>query len=298
MMKSFRTLAVLASMVPLAGCLSVLPDRNLTPLQTATFAKPGEGDVFVFSNGTYETVTRMDQNTYDSVNNRGTNYTRFVKPIYNPKKWSRGEKSGENGIDTIRGGHVDITVDWKESFINVYRFDDGVTTKVSEYKSVWRCDIEDTGPVDSLLGNVDAYAIGCTQYSLGRGRAWRKVITYLAPDWGHAVKVERERYSTRKKRSHDLVAVVPGTDRFSDHDAGLIENHVQSALEKEVSGISTQRQGKAVDSTVVVSATFKNASNTYCRRYVQRLETPREQANYPGIRCRTGDGLWLVPGYS
>jgi len=275
----------------LGGCNTTLIGNGLDTLPADRFSLPQAGDIFVYSTGTYEVVTETHDASFDSENNRGTRYTRDANPLFNPLFWRNGERFGENSFyaDDSDGA-------WPTSFSNIYQYFSSSDASVREIQSSWRCAADSPSNETFLIGDYPTHSIQCIQSSSSGQRPWRNVVSEYSPDLQRILRVTRETYRTRETRTTELIAIVPSPLRFDSDTGEAVSRLVQNTLENDASGTTRSVPGGTLAVTITVLGTTQSEEGIFCRNYVLMVEEAGSMESFPGLRCRSEQRVWVVPG--
>lgn len=291
----------------IAGCAtdqrSSLSNQNSEPLPVYR-----RGTTFVYSDGTWETVTAVAANMVSWRDNRGytangtPDFTR--RPLYYQTRTRQGTRIFKPREDLIfRSKEVlwPLKVGSRASFTETGTWSDKRDGSEHFYRSNWSCEVVGIERVTVAAGEFNTWKITCTRYNVsGQGvqsrpkeiRTW-----YYAPKIGHYVLVTRDYLYDKPSRRQELLAVLPPKEILPTRVGRKMERSFQKALELKVSGSSTSWSiaSAAASGGTTPYGTFKLEDGTYCRRYVQDLKFSGEQQTYYGLACRDSGGKWDIP---
>lgn len=264
------------------------------------------GTTFIFADGTRETVLSSTADRVAWKNHEGSEYSGSPDFTRRPQNWQSprlkvkrtfGERTdllfkGPTSLWPLREGN-------KASYMET-----GVWTDESgaerTYRAYWSCEVVGRERVSVPAGLFDSYEIECRRYSVSSSlkSRLRQVDTWFySPAVGHYVLKESRYTSGKPPELRELLAVIPAYDRWSPAARLLIDESLQAALEKNVSGVpaSWEYNRDKLSGATVPTETFQLANGAYCRRYAQTIIQPHKQETYHGMACRNLEGAWYIP---
>lgn len=277
-----RSAGVAAAMMALAlgGCALTVAGGDTPPrLSPAPLPTYRTGETFQFSRGRLESVAAVSGDNVVWQDERGDRERRNRDFIIEGDRW-QAIPSYQAGRTSGPGDLWPLAVGRTATFI----------TPDAGGGHTWRCRVTGTLKADVPAGRFDAFRIRCVT-GLRPGPVDER-IWYFAPRLGHSV-VYVLKHDGRVTRRYDLIAAQPGLSRLGAAEKETYDSVFQKALE-------TVRSGTPVRSTLMLAghrltvtptATFREKSGQYCRRYVVTLGNTHP---YPGIACRDGDGVWRI----
>lgn len=299
---SKRLCAGVFSAIALAGCVtenerffSKLEPSASGPLPAVSFFTPQLGDRIVLSNGSVETVTSVNNGVYTSETSRGTEYAKSVLPMLSPVSWSRRERRGQNSVETSFATAGPLTADWRYDYTNTSEFVREAGGEWKTYVSTWRCAVADSGEVETIAGQFDAYVLRCEQRRKFSNIVRTITKYHIDAETGLVLRNSRFRVSSRDLRERELVAVVPDLTLRSQALSDGVSAQIQQVLEFSLSGETDIQRIDGVLSQITVHATVQN-DGVFCRQFKHTLGEGSGARVYPGLRCRSEAGVWLVPG--
>ena len=158
----------------------------------------------------------------------------------------------------------------------------------------WQCRVTGTLRAEVPAGAFDVFRVRCLS-GVGPETLYEQVW-YFAPEIGHYV-FHLARRNGRTLWRNELVAHVPDLSRFDPRAQAAVNRTFQDALEKNLSGREqvSLPAGDAPNAAVTPLATFRNGEGRYCRTYCLALIEGSDEHRYPGMACRSRQGVWLIP---
>ena len=265
------------------------------------------GTTYVYSDGTWETVSGMDGKLVTWQNHRGFIYRRSPDFTYRSISWDTGLRQGSRRIvprrDTIFQKSSSL---WPLRQGNVASFTEMVTSgnvgeTAKSYQVRWTCEVIGTERVAVMAGEFDTWKISCRRYnnfqSPIRAKV-REIRTWnYAPSIGHFVLTERQYSSGNPARRLELLAVLPPRNGASDLTRRQMDKAFQLALEfnkrNEIASWSTPKTSWS--GQIMPTGTFRLADGRYSRRYVQKINYPDGLRIYYGMAVRKSSREWVIP---
>jgi peptidoglycan hydrolase-like protein with peptidoglycan-binding domain len=243
------------------------------------------GDVYIYSDGSVETVVSADPHGVEWQNAAGS---RWVAP----PDFTLPAGQSDNAM-------VQQPLSWPLAI--------GAISKYSVKSDPgpidpWRCAVEGREKISVAAGVFDTYAIVCRpddgSPGTGQSRAW-----YYAPALRHYVRYVDSAASSSndvtQTRSRDLVAISPGAIGWPSEARVGFAWAISHALESEPEGDRIPWESTAIaDRFVIVPGPSIGAgSSHHCRRLIEeRIESDGATRLFPGVACRTGEGQWHLLG--
>jgi hypothetical protein len=262
---------------------------------------------FVYSNGSWETITDTSQGVIFRSDDRGNISSGSPDFTYRPSKWENKTR----GVTRQFGPRKDLytqsaTTLWPLRTGNVANYTETGTWiekdgTDSSYQTAWSCTVEGTEQISVLAGDFDTYKIVCNRYYVSRSNKrsnLREAKTWnYAPAVGHYVLATTKYYYDRKPRRRELLAVLPPLNDLSAGARHQMEHSFQQALERKKSGESVRWSSHKLRASVetMPTKTFRTPDGNYSRRYVQKFTLPDGQRTYYGMAVRNPDGVWIIP---
>jgi hypothetical protein len=83
--------------------------------------------------------------------------------------------------------------------------------------------------------------------------------------------------------------------RMTEADVELADQTLQRTLEETQSGLALRwgNNSSGNSGSVTPIRTYRTATGTYCREYVEIIRIGRDSESYTGVACRGADGVWL-----
>jgi hypothetical protein len=292
----------------IASACTSIPDTPNPDPGAAPLPFYQKGMTFIYSDGSWETVTAVAPKTVAWRNDRGKISKGSPDFTYRQVEWQVDSRRGfrefkprsnllVQGRDTLWPLQVGNTVTYMESATWVDR--EGVKQSSQRH---WACRVVGTEKVSVMAGEFETWKINCNRYKISRkknnksrlreARTW-----YYAPQIGHWVMVTSTYNYNKFPRHLELTAVLPPTNGLSAKTQLHIDNRFQNALESYASGnaMSWSIPGTNISGGTIPVGTYKMPNGTYCRRYVQTLTVSNNQKTYYGMACRDTTGQWTIP---
>lgn len=248
-------------------------------------------DVYVYSDGRVETVTRVGPERISWTSSSGEAYITHRNFILPPISWKHGRDSKENIVLPVGGSK------WPAASRDavVFRV---VPEEERPQAEEWTCASGETKPVAVLAGEFVATTMECQRKSPPRG-TWKKRIWYFVPEIGHYVRRTEVIQGTGKIISTDLVAILPGRGGWPTAARGGLDWAIQGALDEGRLEKIVEWRSSAVGAIfeIRVSGKIGTTVNAICRRYEIRRVGSELPRLFPAIACRkAGQERWLIPG--
>ena len=266
----------------LAETPSAPSDRQGNPAKGPLYEA---GDVYIYSDGSVETVVSTDQHGVEWQNAAGS---RWVTPL----DFTLPAGQSVNAM-------VQQPLPWPLTIGAIGKY-----SVRSDPGSVdpWSCAVEGREKVSVAAGIFDTYAIVCRPEDdspgTGESRAW-----YYAPAVRHYVRyvdsAANPSNNVTRTRSRDLVAISPGAVGWPSEARVGFAWAISHALESEPEGGRIPWQSTAIaDRFVIVPGPSIGVGNAHhCRRLTQeRIESDGATRLFPGVACRTEEGQWQLLG--
>lgn len=291
-----------------SGGSSVLGQTDALGLKTAPLPSYRPGNTFVYTNGTWETVIKVDGEGVTWRNYRGWLSSGSPDFTYKNFKWQTDSRYGYREFRPTRFlMSAPTTSLWPLRVGNKTRFDENgrwfdQQAIEQRYDSFWTCEVMGTERVSVAAGDFDTWKITCRRYpdKFGVASKTREYRTwYYAPAINHWVIEERDYNGYRENRRRELAAVLPDLQTFSsdENDILAVQKQFQNTLEsnptEKASVWENFSQQLVIGVTPVQS--FKHSSGSICRQYRQVFAKEGLPYEFPGIACRTEAGRWVVP---
>ncbi len=285
--------------------LSVSNTQGLPPAQLPQYRV---GTKYVYSNGTWETVSKVGPEGVTWINHRGFESTGSSDFTYKRLKWQTKNRHGMRKHNQAQFWlDEETTTLWPLQAGNKTRYDEYSQVFSSSgvdqsYDSYWSCAVEGTERISVVAGDFDTWKITCKRYpngfrSTSRVREYR--TWYYAPAINHWVLEVRDYNGYRENRRKELAAVLPDVSTFivQEEDVVSIKKQFQNTLEanqKEDTATWVKSQGQLLVS-ITPKGLFRIGNGDVCRQYHQVFTEAGMAHQYPGIACRNNEGRWVVP---
>jgi hypothetical protein len=291
-------------LIPYGYTTTQLAGSKVHPVPLPVYEK---GSTFIYSNGTWETVTASSPELVTWRNHRG--YVSSGSPDFTRRRadWQTKTRQGTRQF----GPRKDIWIKKKTSLWplqvgNVASYAEtsslrlkDESEKTSRYN--WACEVAGTERVSVMAGEFDTWKIVCKRYSGKKVSSKSSVIEiktwYYAPEIGHYVLTTRQSFSGKPARRLELLALLPPLDGLSASARGRMQTSFQKAMEYKRSGESLPWAipNTGISGEITPTNTFKLEDGRFCRRYVQKLMLPESQRTYYGMAVRNSKGVWVIP---
>lgn len=268
-----------------------------------------EGDIYVYSDGSWEQVVAANHERVEWQNHYGNRSVGAPDFTYKRSEWQTSSRAGVRRFtQTSYLFDKPTTTLWPLTLGSKTRYDekgkwigrDGIERV---YDSFWRCDVEGRERVQVAAGEFDTWRICCSRYrdsySFPKSRAREYKTWYYAPSVEHWVLLTRDNRGLKPDFRKELVAVIPDLERITASPQALVQ--VQQQFQEVLEGTAEHQQDLwiAASGETVVAMTpgpvFASDNGLLCRQYVQEVQTADLTRRYPGIGCRTPDGTWYIP---
>jgi hypothetical protein len=266
-----------------------------------------KGKTFIYSNGTWETVTASSQAFVIWRDHRG--FVSSGSPDFTRRRadWQTKTRQGARQF----GPRKDLWIKkktslWPLQIGNVAAYSETSTQrrkdepeKTSLYN--WSCEVAGTERVSVMAGEFETWKIVCKRYSgkkVSSKSSIREIKTwYYAPEIGHYVLTTNQYFTGKSAKRLELVAVLPPLDGLSASARRRMETAFQKAMEFKKSGQSVpwSLPGTSISGEIKPTATFRLDNGRYFRRYVQVFNLPQGRQTYYGMAIRDKKGKWVIP---
>jgi len=305
--KFYYLLLLMIFLIAPSACTSI-PDTPIPDPGAAALPAYQKGMTFIYSDGSWETVTAIAPGTVTWRDHRGKISKGSPDFSYRRAEWQAESRRGFRkfgqrndlflqGSDTLWPLRIGNAASYSET---TTRVDQKGVMKSSQTQ--WACQVAGTEKVSVMAGEFDTWKINCNRYAVSgktnRKSSIREAKTwYYAPHIGHWVLVTSTYYYDKKPRRLELIAVLPPSNEMSGSAQFEMEESFQMALEEKRSGLAVvwSIPNAGISGEIMPTETFKNSNGTYCRRYVQKLNSAADQRIYYGLACRNSRGQWEVP---
>ncbi|MGB0748670.1 MAG: hypothetical protein ACPGO3_07985 [Magnetospiraceae bacterium] len=240
-------------------------------------------------------MTAVDAESVTTIDQRGTQRVLPLNPFLPLTAWRQGDTMGQHAVDVGPDYLWPPVLGESRKYQDTYTVTDGNTGEVRRYLRNWECTVSEVGPVAVASGVFESVTATCYRY--GRQKAvQRRTITY-APTLGKVLKTREDYFYSRDSRQQELVAVLPDLDAVSRGTRNVLNKQMQGVLETQAQGQTATRWLGRLKSEILPVATLRTSKGGYCRRYHWTISGSAAIAGeYPGLACRSGDGVWRVPG--
>jgi hypothetical protein len=284
------------------------PAANQLGLAPAPLPHYQVGTKFVYSNGTWETVTRIGPEGVTWKNHRGNESTGQPDFTYKRHTWQTRDRRGnrEHRQTEFWLGEKTTTL-WPLQVGNKTRFDEfgrwfNSSGGTRNYDSYWSCEVEGSERISVVAGDFDTWKITCKRYpnrfrSTSKTREYR--TWYYAPSINHWVLEERDYNGYRKNRRKELAAILPDLGSFTEKDEDVVslKKQFQNTLESSKRGTTDiwENPREQLFVSMTPKKLFRLGNGDVCRQYHQVIGDAGYTFEFPGIACRNGNGRWVVP---
>ncbi len=266
-----------------------------------------EGTTFIYSNGTWETVSASSPGWVTWRNHRG--YVSGGSPDFTRRRadWQTSTSQGTRQF----GPREDLWIKQKISLWPLQIQNTAAYAETSTWRRQnepektlrhnWSCEVNGTERIVVMAGEFDTWKIVCKRYSgkkVSSKSRTREIKTwYYAPAIGHYVLTSSRYFTGKQAKRLELLAVLPPLNGLSAPARSRMESAFQKAMEFKKSGqtVTWALPGKAVSGEITPTATFRLANGSFSRRYIQKLKLPNGQRTYYGMAVRDTKGVWIIP---
>ncbi len=281
---------------------------NSLDLKPAPLPRYTVGTKYVYSNGTWETVTRVDDDGVTWLNYRRRASRGLADFTFGRSQWETRTRNGIREFENATFLAVEPTTTlWPLEPGKVTRFEErgkwfSETGIDHRYTLYWSCEVQGTERVSVAAGDFSTWKITCRKKP-NKFRATSKTrefrTWYYAPAVNHWVLEERDYNGYRKNRSKELVAILPDLKSFtaSEDDIIAIKKAFQNSLEYGKSDDTTVYENFREQLVIGITPkkTFQHGDGRFCRQYWQVIAKEGVPYEYPGIACRNDEARWVVP---
>ena len=290
-----------------SDCTSI-PDTPVSDPGTAPLPAYQKGMSFVYSDGSWETVTAIMAGSVTWKDHQGKISKGSPDFCYRRAEWQaksyKGFRKFSKRSDLMIQGKDTI---WPLRLGNVLSYSE-LTTRVDQEgtrtssQTQWTCQVAGIEKIAVMAGEFDTWKINCNRYAVsGKGdiksRLREEKSWYYAPQIGHWVLTTSIYHYDKKPRRLELIAVLPSSEGLSGAAQFEMRKSFQKALEEEKRGraLSWSIPDGGISGEIMPTQTYQSSTGIYCRRYVQKLNSATEQRVYYGMACRNSLGRWEVP---
>lgn len=268
-----------------------------------------EGDIYVYSDGSWEQVVAANRERVEWQNHYGNRSVGFPDFTYKRSEWQTSTRVGIRRFSqTSYLFDESTTTLWPLTMASKTRYDEdgkwiGKDGIERIYDSFWRCDVEDQERVKVAAGEFDTWRICCSRYrdsySFPKSRAREYKTWYYAPAVEHWVLRTRDNRGIKPDTRKELVAIIPDLKKITATPQALVQVQQQFQEVLETTAENQTDLWIAAGGDTVITMTpgqgFTDDSGMFCRQYTQEVQTADLSRRYPGIGCRTADGNWYIP---
>lgn len=256
------------------------------------------GDTFVYSDGRIDRVAdRRDDLVFWRTNlgSRYVAYENFVMPWI---EWHGPGQSGRRSVDAPPDLLWPLTPGVERTFEARARIryrDRPDAESVS--REAWSCATQGRERVTIELGVFDTAVVQCHRTEPSSAPHLKRVW-YYSPRLRHFVRQLDLYQGFEVDRRVDLVAMWPDKSGWPPAARGGLKWALDHALESLPDGRETLWKSSAVEARVRIrpTATLEGDDGTTCRSFEQIWSDSSGRRVYPGIACRTQEGLWRIQG--
>lgn len=262
-------------------------------------AQPPEveaGDIYVYSDGTVETVLRRDGPRVWWQDRDGREYLAYANFLL--PRWQRGGTIPEPPrIDSDPDALWPGTDRKPVTFRIVTSKHDG--SGFSDSPQDWTCAMRGKLRVEVPAGQVDTLIIACDRSPAPAGQ-WEQRVWYYSPAMRHFVRREDRLAGGKIGRRLELVAIRPGGAGWPPAARAGLDWAVEHALENGPDAAPTKWMSSAVEDSysirVLSRSTNEIAAGQTCLSYAQQRFPEFRHRVYGGLACKDPlTGGWTVP---
>jgi len=256
------------------------------------------GDIYVYSDGRIETVSRVGPERTLWRSAEGSVYTAYRNFILPPISWKSGATRGENQVQPAAGQKWPPATTEEVVFSVGSKAGSGSAGKPKSWSGNWRCSASGVSRVKTMVGQFDAVVIEC-QRSKPEPGTWKKRTWYYVPEVGHYVRRVDHIYGTGRKTTVDLVSVSPGGKGWPPAARGGLDWAIQGTLDAGDYKKIVEWRSSAVGAMFAIRLTgdVNVSGKADCRRYNLERAGPDQVRLFPSIACKKpGEIRWLTPG--
>ena len=265
------------------------------------------GQTFVYSNGSWEKVTSIDEYGVSWINHRGRISSGSPDFTFRHSSWKTKSRSGHREFSRRKDVSFSspeslwpLAVGNKTSYLETGRWRDK-NNNLHTYRVNWVCRVNGTEPVSVMAGKFDTWKITCQRFTAPRGSRRPRLLETrtwnYSPDVGHYVLTTSRYPDGRSLQQKELLAVLPAAQKYGADVKHRLESSFQTALElnERNEAVSWKISGTDISGATTAGAIFQIPDGTYCRQYRQRLVLQGDQRTYYGMACRESSGNWKIP---
>jgi peptidoglycan hydrolase-like protein with peptidoglycan-binding domain/surface antigen len=254
------------------------------------------GDRFYYSDGSSETVLSAEEGRVVWESSDGTRRTAPWNFLLPAVAWY-----GEHGSGSAEAEAApDLLWPLKpgsEARFSVSASTMGSGASAEEIFELWHCKVRSSTRITVPAGTFDTIPILCTVFRQPSGPK-RTVVWNYAPAVGHFVR-RSEAVAEQQEKSMELLAVELGGEDWPAAARAGLDWAMQHALENGSSGQAVEWESSALPGHIEIEALAEldYSGAATCRRFAAtRFNADGMKRIYPGVACRSADGIWAVPG--
>lgn len=255
------------------------------------------GDIYVYSDGTVETVLRSDGQRVWWKSRNGVEYLAYANFLL--PRWRRdGTIPEPPSIDEDPEGLWPPTDGTPVSFHVTIPRADGAASGPALLQA-WKCAMRRKLRIEVPAGQIDTLVIACDRSPAPTGQ-WRERIWYYSPAMRHFVRREDRLADGKTSQPVELVAIRPGGADWPPAARAGLDWALEQALENGPGATPTKWMSSAVEDSYSIRAlstsTSELGAGRTCLSYTQRRFPESRYRVYGGLACK--DPLtngWTVP---
>ncbi len=298
----FHFYIFIITMVAIMGCTAgkqpIRSDLTMSHLPSYK-----EGTTYVYSDGTWETVTAVMPDMVSWIDHRGKVSSGSPDFMFKRSNWKTKTRGGTREFKTHKGFFFDDAATlWPLSKGNSLNFSEiGSWSKKAgpkkSYRKEWYCKVVGTERVSVMAGEFDTWKILCNRFSRGNHRLREVKIWYYSPEVGHYVlNITKYRYNKSPRRL-ELLSVLSPMAELPVKAKRHMDRSFQDALElnKQNVPVSWSFAAMNISGETTPGKAFKQPDGTFCRHYSQKVKLVDSIHSNYGMACRVSKGNWIIP---
>ena len=256
------------------------------------------GDIYSYSDGRVETVTRIDEDKVFWTTQEGmgfVSYSNFILPVIS---WKTDARSGTRRLDISSDSLWPLKVGNAITFSAeaVLAPQRGLGDRI-EWTETWKCVIDGTETISVVSGKFATFRIACRNQKSTADHP-QIIVWYYAPSVRHYVRQDELSADGTLESTVELVGIQLGGESWPPVARAGLGWALDDVMESRNNGDGIVWQSSGVESevTIIPTSPMQSEDGTHCRTFVMVETREGWERSYPGRACRDADGRWLIPG--
>lgn len=271
--------------------------RTITYRAVAQHPLAETGDVYVYSDGTVETVLRRAGPRVWWRAGDGSEYlahANFLLP-----RWRRTGSGAEPPRIDADAEDLWPAPGGSPVIFHVAATDPATPSGESASPQEWNCAAHGKRRIEVPAGQIDTLVIACRRTPAPADQ-WQQRTWYYSPALGHFVRREDRLAGGARGPTLDLVAIRPGGAEWPPAARAGLDWALEQALQNGPDAGPTTWKSSGVEDFFVIRVTGDSASELGgggpCLSYIQERFPEQRHRVYAGLACRDPvTGSWTLP---